>query len=393
MKKVPTVKITVFGLGYVGLSNAALLAQHNAVSAVDVVEDKVALVNQGVSPVVDKELEEFLHSGKLRLTATTDAADALAGADYAVVATPTNYDEDTNEFDTSSVEAVFEQVNRINPDTTVVIKSTVPVGFTDRMQTEYPNLTVLFSPEFLREGRALYDNLHPSRIIVAGDDTPAREFAQLLLDGATDDAPVLITRPTEAEAVKLFSNTYLALRVAYFNELDTFALEQGLDASQIMRGVSLDPRIGDYYNNPSFGYGGYCLPKDTKQLRANYQEIPQQLMSAVINSNETRMQYLADRVIARRPAQVGVFKLAMKSGSDNARSSSVLTVIEKIRAADVNVVVYDPATDPADFPELTFSDDLKAVLEDSDVILANRWSPELEPVQEKVFTRDLYRRD
>lgn len=386
-------KIAVFGLGYVGLSNAVLLSRNFEVCAVDVNSDRVELVNKRISPIRDSAIESILPSERLNLSATTIASEALENADFAIVATPTNYDTDTREFDTSSVESVLNAVSTISPKTVVVIKSTVPIGYTREISKKYPQLTILFSPEFLREGKALYDNLHPSRIIVAGPRKEASLFAQLLADSAEEAAPVLICETTEAEAVKLFSNTFLAVRVAFFNELDSYAMATGLDTGQIIRGVSLDPRVGDFYNNPSFGYGGYCLPKDTKQLLANFDDIPQDLFDAVVNSNETRLSFITNEILQKQPTTVGIFKLAMKSGSDNARDSATLNIAEKLSSAGMQVIYYDPAYENSESFDFDFVSDFREFADRSDIILTNRYDESLEPYSAKVFTRDLYRRD
>ncbi|MEC4295682.1 nucleotide sugar dehydrogenase [Adlercreutzia shanghongiae] len=404
--------IAVAGTGYVGLSLAVLLSQHNHVTAVDVVPEKVDLINKGLSPIADAEIEDYLANHELDLQATLDGAAAYKESDLIVIATPTNYDSDKNFFDTSLVEQVIDLVLEVNPGAVMVIKSTVPVGYTKELTERYPKGKFLFSPEFLREGHALYDNLHPSRIIVgvpsesayAGElDEAAQKFAALLAEGSLDDeTQVLIMRATEAEAVKLFANTYLALRVAYFNELDTYACVRGLDASQIIEGVGLDPRIGGHYNNPSFGYGGYCLPKDTKQLLANYDEVPQNLIEAIVEANRTRKDYIADEVLDRvtrlvyqgvAQPKVGVYRLTMKTGSDNFRASSIQGIMKRIKSRGVPVVVYEPTLDAEEFYGSEVTHDIDAFKEACDVILANRWNEELADVEDKVFTRDLFKRD
>lgn len=396
-------KIAVAGLGYVGLANSILLAQHNEVWAVDVLPERVAAVNAGRCPIVDKEAQEYLAGHgphPLDLRATTDAAAAYTGADIIIIATPTNYDEEKNYFDTASVEAVLALAGVYAPDAAVIIKSTIPVGYTRAVREKFQNPNILFSPEFLREGRALYDNLWPSRIVVgaprgdAAAQAKARAFAELLAQGACkQDIPILLPDLTEAEAIKLFANTFLALRVAYFNELDTYAQMRGLDTRAIIDGVCLDPRIGAHYNNPSFGYGGYCLPKDTKQLLANYDHVPQNLIQAIVESNNTRKAFVAGQVLAKKPRQVGVYRLTMKAGSDNFRQSSIQDVMHRIRAAGVPVVIYEPACAADTFLGSRVERDLTRFKRECDVILANRAAPELDDVAEKVYTRDLYSRD
>ena len=386
--------IVVVGTGYVGLSNAVLLAQHNHVTACDIIEEKVKLINNRKSPIVDKELEEYLANEELDLTATTNAADAYKDADYIIIATPTNYDEDKNYFDTSSVESVIKAVKDSGTKAVMVVKSTIPVGFIADMKKKYDVDNIMFSPEFLREGRALYDNLYPSRIVVGEQSQRAEVFAGLLMQGAKkEDIPVLYTDSTEAEAIKLFANTYLAMRVAYFNELDTYASAKGLNAKQIIDGISLDPRIGAHYNNPSFGYGGYCLPKDTKQLKANYSGIPNSLIGAIIDSNSTRMDYIASEILDRKPQTVGVYRLTMKTGSDNFRQSAIFGVIERLKKTGVDIVVYEPTVKTAEYMGMRIENNFEEFSKTSDVIVANRLDETLSGAKDKVYTRDIFSRD
>ena len=386
--------ITVVGTGYVGLANAILLSQNNEVIALDVNKEKVEKINNKQSPIADKEIEDFLSNKKLNLIATTDKKVAYKNPEYTIIATPTDYDTEKNFFNTSTVESVIKELNSECPKTNIIIKSTIPVGFTERMKKEYPNLNIIFSPEFLGEGKALYDNLYPSRIIVGDTTESAKTFANLLKESAyKKDIPTLFMKPTEAEAVKLFANTYLALRVAYFNELDTYAEMRNLDTKSIIEGVCLDPRIGNHYNNPSFGYGGYCLPKDTKQLKANFKDVPENLISAIVESNDTRKSHIANSIMEKNPNTVGIYRLTMKAGSDNFRASAIQDIVQKLIKNNINVIIYEPTLNENNYNGIKIENNLATFKNDSDIIIANRLEEALNDVTEKVYTRDIYSRD